>query len=96
MKKLTCLCALLFCGCNTIHVSNTDGTKTTDTRIQLPAWPWQNSTTIVDKFNLSSRTNTFTLSLKSSQTETGDTNFWSGLNGVVGSAVGAAVKAAKP
>jgi hypothetical protein len=92
MKKLLMIISLvLLCGCAAITVANVDGPKTTRTSIYVPAWPWQNSQQIVERFNLSSKTNAFTLSLKSSQTETGDTNFWTG----VGVIVGAAVKAGK-
>ena len=96
MKKLLLLIPFLFEGCAAINVSNVEGTRQTHTSIYVPAWPWQNSQQIVDRFQLTARTNTFSLGLKSSQTETGDTNFWTGFNGVVGAAVGAAVKAAKP
>lgn len=92
---LVLLANVMLCGCAAINVSNVDGPKTTRTSIYVPAWPWQNSQQIVERFSLSAKTNAFTLSLKSSQTETSDTNFWPGVNGVVGAAVGAAVKAAK-
>jgi hypothetical protein len=86
---------VLLCSCSAINVTTVDGQRRTTVRVFVPAYPWQNSQQIVDRFALSAKTNAFTLGLKSSQAETGDTNFWAGVNGVVGAAIVAAVKAAK-
>jgi hypothetical protein len=95
LKLLSLLFPLFLCGCAAINVTNVDGPKKTDTRIYVPVYPWQNSQQIVERFSLSAKTNAFTLSLRSSQTEMGDTNFWTGLNGIVGTAVRESIKAAK-
>ena len=97
MKHLFCLLLLVLIlpGCS--FVSAYDKERGTGFRAVMPAWPWQDSARVVDRINVSSKTNSFTASIHGlNDTETTSTNAVNLLESAVGAAVGAAVRAVAP
>ncbi len=63
----------------------------------MPAWPWQDSTAVIERMQISSKSNSFTASVRGlSEGENTSTNMVSLVNGAVGAAVSAAVKSVAP
>ncbi len=82
-----------FTGCSTVRITDKDA-GVTFTAI-MPAWPWQNSQRVLERMNLSARTNgTFTASIRGlTESETTSTNFPSIIEAIVAGAVKGAVGA---
>lgn len=61
-----------------------------------PAWPWQDSSRVLDRMNLSAKTNSFTASLRGlAETENTSTNAAAIVQSVVSAAVSAAIGAGR-
>lgn len=86
------LSGLLLTGC-TVTRMKTDNASVTSYTV---AWPWTDTTKALEKASLTSATNKSSINLAGfAETERGNTNTLQALEGVIGAAVGAAVKAAK-
>lgn len=82
-------------GCSFVKIQ--DQTRQVAFSAVMPAWPWQDSGRVLERMNLSSKTNAFTASIRGLQdNETTSTNAVDLVSQVVSSAVGAAVSAARP
>jgi hypothetical protein len=82
-------------GCTSVKVY--DDQRQAGFRAVMPAYPWQDSTAVLERLNISARSNTFTVSVRGfSESENTSTNAVNLVTGVVGAAVGAAIQAAKP
>jgi len=93
-KLLLLLAVLLLIGCARVRVY--DDSKQAGFVATTPAWPWQDSTRVLDKLNLSSKTNSFTASVRGlSESESTSTNTTEFISAVVGAAVRAGISAAK-
>lgn len=91
MKLLFLALVCLVCGCSNIRVY--DETRQAGFTATIPAWPWQDSTRVIERMNLSSKTNAFTASMRGlNETETTSTNATSIVTDIVGAAVRAAIK----
>jgi hypothetical protein len=78
------------------YVSVYDDQKQAGFKSVVPAWPWQDSTRVLDKMNVSSKTNAFTASVRGlSDSETTSTNTVDLVSKTVSAAVSAAVTSAK-
>lgn len=92
MKKkmiLLSLLPLVLSGCAVVKIY--DESRQAGFKAVTPAWPWQDSTRILDKMNVSSRSNTFTASLRGlSESETTSTN----VTAVAGEILGTAIRTA--
>lgn len=92
MKRIVLLIACgALCGCTYVRVY--DNQRQAGFSSMMPAWPWQDSTRILDKMNVSAKTNSFTASVRGlADTETTSTNAVAGVAEIVSAAVRAAVK----
>lgn len=93
---LLLLIPLTLCGCNSVRIDDPNGGPAF--RATMVAWPWQDSLRVVEKMNLSSRTNgNFTASIRGlSESEMVSTNLSLLLNGLVETAIRAGIGAIKP
>ena len=82
---------LLFTGCAYVRVY--DEQRHAGFSSMMPSWPWQDSTRVLDRMNVSSKTNSFTASVRGlNDSETTSTNTVSAVAEIVSAAVRAAVK----
>ncbi len=94
LQLASLLLLLLADGCAYVRVY--DKERQAGFSSMMPAWPWQDSTRVIDRMNLSAKTNGFTASIRGmTEQEVTSTNAVNFVESVVSSAVSAAIKAAK-
>jgi hypothetical protein len=97
MKTLLLICLALTAGCTVtrIRTAGDNGLHTSVSTYTI-AWPWLDTTKSLDNAKLSTSTNAQTLDLAGMrESEVTSTNAAALFNSVIGTAVSAAVKAAK-
>ncbi len=86
------LLVLLLCGCNTVSVN--DPNSGVAFRATMMAWPWQDSSRIMERMNLSSKGSNFTASIRGlTESEVTSTNFQNLVEAVMAGAVRGAISA---
>lgn len=91
---LVATAALCFTGC--AYVSVRDNERKASVSCVTPAWPWQDSTRVLDRLSVSARSNTFTTTIRGlDESQTTSTNAVDLVGRVTGAAVSAAIGAAR-
>lgn len=88
---LACVATLLLSGCSTVKVY--DDNRAVGFTATIPSWPWQDSTRVIDRMNLSARTNGFTASMRGlNEEQSTSTHATQLVTDIVAAVVRAAVK----
>lgn len=89
------LLLVAFCGCSYVRVY--DKERRAGFSAAMPAWPWQDSSKVIDRVNVSAKTNSFTASVRGlNESEVTSTNSVNLVEAVTKGAIEGALKAVKP
>lgn len=89
------IASVVMTGCSYVRVY--DKERRAGFSASMPAWPWQDSTRVIDRVNVSAKTNSFTASVRGlDESESTSTNAAAMIEAVSKGAIEGAVKALKP
>jgi hypothetical protein len=97
MRVMLGLALLVGCFSGCAYVRVYDKEKQVGFSSMMPAWPWQDSTAVIDRVQFSAKTNTFTASVRGlNETEVTNTNSAALVQAVTQGAIEGALKALVP